>query len=290
MTKKTLSDGEIRARNAIRTFLTYSADTFSVSELTYRGARSQVYLRDKLKELDSDLGETRDGAPQNSLDYGAEMAEREIARDFPLLNSHTLIGLWGALEVCVDDVATGRLMSDDGGAAREAISRLRVQLGDLLYLDTEERWEWILDQLKRDLGSSLKTGVGQFESLLTAVGAGGSVDPKLRKTLHLVKAVRNLLAHRGGRVDAKFLADVPDTSLEIGTRIRVTSKQAASANFAMIRYADLLGERVGIRVGDDGYPEWMPTPDALLKDFSELLSSARSDEHHTPASTCDNDE
>jgi hypothetical protein len=263
--------GQDLSRHAIANFLRYAADALSLIDLTHDAARVLVNIRDQLAELDVEPDNDEGSRRQTSIEERAAVAERELEKDFPLLNSHTIVGLWGALEACVDDVAEGWIGSDEAQGAKETLSKMRVQLGGVLYLDPDERWRWLIEQVKKEQNSSLTSGVGQFESLLGAIGFGGDVQMDVRKTMFLVKAVRNLIAHNGGRVDRKFTESVSGTDLQIGQPLQINTRQAYAAVFAMVHYVESLAERKSLTRPSTDSPKWLPSPAQVLADFETVL-------------------
>lgn len=272
------------ARKAITDFIRYAADALSLIDIAQDSTRVLIRIRDGLRSLEDKPSSERDALIDRSIEERAAEAEMLHQNDFPLLNGHTLMGLWGALESCIDDVAVGVVTDDRAKGAHTTLARLRVPVADFLYLDDEDRWRWLIEQIKRETGSTLKAGVGQFESLLTSIGLGGELDPAIRKTLHVAKAVRNVLAHRGGKVDQRFLTACPDVRLPIGAQLRVTTAQAKSAAFAMTLYVENVGIRfLGplVSAGKDRRREWLPQPERILADFMGEFSSEHTDDHTT---------
>ncbi|MCI0615105.1 hypothetical protein L0244_19105 [bacterium] len=94
-----------------------------------------------------------------------------------------------------------------------------------MQVPEDERNEYILDLLHKELGTKLKVGVGRFESLLHAIGLGGGVHDLVRDSLFELAQVRNALIHRGGFADRKLIENCPWLNLNIGDPIRLTMEQ-----------------------------------------------------------------
>jgi hypothetical protein len=277
MRDRATKTGKKIARKAVADFIRYAADALDLISITQDSTRVVIRIRDGLRSLAVEPPSEEAALVDRAIEENAEVSEKLHRDDFSLLNGHTLMGLWGALEICIDDVALGAIKEDQAKGAHTTLARLRVPVGDFLYLDEEDRWPWLIEQIKREQNSTLKTGVGQFESLLAAIGLGGEVDPSLRKTLHLVKAVRNVLAHRGGKVDQRFQEACPDVRLPIGASLRITTEQTRSAAFAMILYVENVGTRVlgPLASQNDEYrrDDWLPASEKVLADFMGGFSS-----------------
>src|ERR1022692_3432671 len=69
----------------------------------------------------------------------AEFAQKEFDAGFPLLHAHTLVGLWGALEVAIDDLLVGILTNEPTLLQNDSFAKIRVPLADFEMLEKEER-------------------------------------------------------------------------------------------------------------------------------------------------------
>ncbi|MFD6142259.1 hypothetical protein [Promicromonospora sp. NPDC060271] len=246
----------IPGHGAVQGFMEYAADTFEAVGVAIRGAHVLVDTADLMRHYRS-AGAKVDPVDQELHD-AAVPARDSIAGDFAILHGHALMGAWGALEACIDDVAIDWLTETEGACALSATNTLKVSLGDYLALKGDARWPWLLDQIKRAQSSSLKSGVGQFETVLSAVGLGGGVDPHIRTAIHYTKAIRNVIAHKGGRVDARFVEACPDLGLTEGERLSVTSKQFLAGLTAMLAYSGAVYERSRVLAGAGARPPRLP--------------------------------
>jgi hypothetical protein len=238
-----------RFKKAIADFLRYAADTMTLIELTTRGARTIVGYRgihrriQDLEGADPNRWTVEDAARLESAERSASMAETEIARGFPLLHNHALMGLWGALEAMVDDVSANWLEAHPQYIASDHFPKIQVELGQFFALNAFEQKRHVVEEIKRKQGAVLRTGAGQFEGLLDAIGLGGPLDPDVRNVLRIAKSLRNVVAHRGGKVDARVIGDCPDLGLQLGRPIRISQKQMEAIIFAMWMYAEEINRR-----------------------------------------------
>jgi hypothetical protein len=137
----------------------------------------------------------------------AEAARQEVEADFPLLHAHSLVGVWGALETLIDDVAVAWLTHDKTLLTAVEFVNVKVPLGEFQRMTVVERIEYLLDQVPRPAG--VGGGFPRFESLLDKVMLGGPLDDDLRRTLIEAHQVRNVCAHRGGVADRRARAACP---------------------------------------------------------------------------------
>ena len=188
-----------------------------------------------------------------------DAAQVEIDSDFALLHSHSLMGVWGALEATVDDVAAGWIEHTNGVTADSAFAKLKVNVVQFLATPESQRHRFLIAELKRDLGSSLRTGVAQFEGLLKAVGLGGDVPAGVRRALVYAQQIRNVVAHRGGIADQRFVLACPALPFAVGDKVTVTSEQFFDLIGCFSMYAVVIADRIrartGMRLTGIGIPE-----------------------------------
>ncbi|QJU54352.1 hypothetical protein SCB71_14495 [Herbiconiux sp. KACC 21604] len=255
-------------------FLEHVAEVIDMIDLVHGGARTVQNIRAQLLGLRSESAVDRE-LPEG-LGVRADTAERLIRDDFSVFHSNCILGAWGALEATVDDFCVSQLKDSAVRDQLPALQALKVPLGEFLGRSEEERWDWVLEHLKVSRSSVLKPGVGQFESILGDVNLGGKVDDDLRKLLFEVKALRNAIAHRGGKVDQRLIDALPGWGMAIGDRIHVGYEQVVAALLGMSVYVDLVVHRSR---GTEWQPggSSAPSPQRLLSTFErpEAISQPR---------------
>src|SRR5690242_5096489 len=95
-------------------FIDYIYDVDDVMQLAEVGiGRIQSFpkmVRDLFPGIsDSDAVRKADEEWLEEQDKFAQLAQSEIDLDFPLLHSHALVGVWGALEYLIEDLAVAWL-------------------------------------------------------------------------------------------------------------------------------------------------------------------------------------
>jgi hypothetical protein len=73
----------------------------------------------------------------------------------------------------------------------------------------EDRAELMFIALKQKLSVALKPGVARMEELLEPVGLHGQINDAVRRLLLELGAVRNVLVHRNGITDKRFIVACP---------------------------------------------------------------------------------
>lgn len=173
----------------------------------------------------------------------ADLAQQEIDRGFPLLHNHALVGLWGALEAAIDDVCTARILDSPEILESGDLSKVKVNAAEFIKLGDTDRARVVFEELKRVTDATMKVGVGQFERLLNAVGVGGDVDPHVRNVIRIAKEMRNVVAHRAGIVDARFVSACADLNFARGDQLRINREQMHSVLFACVLYVEEVNRR-----------------------------------------------
>lgn len=119
---------------------------------------------------------------------------------------------------------------------RDEVRRIKGPIAELLSASPVERAEFLANALAQEVKAPLQKGVGRFEALLQAVGLGGKVDRTVRDVLFELLSVRNVLVHRNGRVDARFLENCPWLGHRLGDNLRITAAMSERYRPATIYY------------------------------------------------------
>ncbi len=131
----------------------------------------------------------------------------------------------------------------------EAIQKLKVSLGEYEAMDSDERCLYIIDRLQQEMESRNRRGIDRFELLFAAFGFETSLDERLKRDLLELYFVRNLLVHRRGIADRKFIQSCPWLRLSVGEQITITSAAYKKYTHAVLAYVIELIVRVGARIG-----------------------------------------
>lgn len=155
----------------------------------------------------------------------AAVAKTEIESGFATLHGINVVLLWGALESTIRDFLVVWLTKYPEARQITEIAKLKVRIGDYDILDFEDRMRYVLGLLERENGSALRPGIARFTQLLHFVGIVPKIDDKTKNTLLEMASVRNVIVHRAGIVDQRFLDLCPSSGWPLGGEIGVTSKQ-----------------------------------------------------------------
>lgn len=152
----------------------------------------------------------------------ADFAEKEAARDFPVLHAHATVALWGVLEATVEDLVLAYLENDPSCLTHQSFAPVRIPLAEFEQLEKPERLRLLLSEYKRNSKAELKLGIGRFETILEPVRLAGGMKEDLRRDLYEHQQVRNVIVHRGGVVDRRLLLNCPWLGFTAGTTIVVS--------------------------------------------------------------------
>jgi len=67
--------------------------------------------------------------------------------------------------------------------------------------------------------------------------------------------VRNVIVHRSGRADRRFVDACPDWGAKVGEPLKITQKQCTNYQHAVSEYVLAVAERVAARLGATDSPE-----------------------------------
>lgn len=259
---------EVVGEAALRDFLLYVISARDLIEMSEESAHFLTHVNDRMRETWASDETALQEHDNGSIARLNRLAQSEIAEDFPLLHSHSLVGLWGALEACISDVCVEWVDHLDPGDWSKEMAGLKVHLGEWSALPDTDRAPWLVDQIRKNRSSDLNRGIGQFESVLSAIGLGGHVDKSISDVMSQTKAIRNVIAHRGGRVDARFVRECPSFNMVVGEKLKLSGSQLVAAYTAMVMYVESILDRVLISKGKDpkgpeNLPPWVSSPEEL---------------------------
>ena len=192
--------------------------------------------------------------PQESLDKSlavADKAQSEIDTDFALLHEMSTITLWSSLEAMIKSFLALWLENEKSALNSKGVENLKIRLGEYLQLSGTERCEYILELLYREVRAPLQKGISGFETLLGVFGLSGAFDKDLKKDVFELHNVRNLLVHRRGIADLKFLEACPWLRTEAGKKHRVSNDDFSRYVHAVTEYVITVNDRVAIFFGEE---------------------------------------
>lgn len=237
-------------------FHEYVGETYRLCILSIRGiheVRQALGLAEVLYEAPGPVSRTPEPGEAEAIikeaKQFAELAQQEIGNDFPLMNAHALVGVWGALEVCIDDTIVAVLLHDSDIRKSELFMRVKVRVAEFEELDSDDRMRLLLDEAKRLLRLEHRIGPNVFESVLDTIGLSGPVDDALSKHILELQQLRHVLVHRGGMADQRLCGRCPWLGLKPGERIMLKRTDLSRLLRAVQSYAQQVEGRVIAKYG-----------------------------------------
>lgn len=181
----------------------------------------------------------------------ADLAEREIATGFPILFANALVALWSLLEETIRATVAAWLKNDPTVWQVDVIAKLRVRLGEYERLSKEERYYYVAELMESETSAGLRNGVARFEAMLKPLSLDGPVPDELRKDMFELGQVRNVIVHRGGRIDRQLTNSCPWLNFEVGNELSIKKEQFDQYLKAVQNYVLLIVCRIGEHFGKD---------------------------------------
>ncbi|MEU1270887.1 hypothetical protein [Streptomyces sp. NPDC005799] len=225
-------------------------ETGQLVEIAYVGTKAMIHL----DEVFGVIEEGRE-VPESRLTQRKDqvkLARTQIDSEFRLLHGHALMGTWGALESLIEDTVEAWMAFRPEVLLHQNFAKIRVPLAEFLSLTDEQRVRLLVSEVQRDLKLDLRSGVTKFEKLLSSVGLGGPVDPRVRDALFEAQCIRNVLAHRAGIADQRFIDACPSYGLSIGDRLAIDKGTYRRLNFSFYVYGNIVINRILATLGRDG--------------------------------------
>ncbi len=164
-------------------------------------------------------------AVEDNLQAMCQAAERVAHEDregFPVLFAHAAVGVWTAVEVLSNDFALAWLRNHRQAWQADGVASIAMPIGDYQRLNEEERSRFVLRELSRTKKVDLRDGLGKLTALLDEFSLKPKTGANVRRALHELGQVRNVLVHCAGCADGKFINECPWFETKLGGRIRVS--------------------------------------------------------------------
>jgi hypothetical protein len=168
--------------------------------------------------------------------FQAELAEREISSDFPIIHSQAVVSIWSGLENLIHTLLAQWVMNRPDTLLRPAWKNLKITLGDYEALDQEEKAHYVVGILEQTLAAPLRQGVNRFETLLSTIGLDGYVPEEIKRPIFEMQQCRNVIVHKRGIVDKRFCDACPWLKMTAGERLSVGHKVYRAYDEAAGRY------------------------------------------------------
>jgi hypothetical protein len=139
----------------------------------------------------------------------ADLAQREVSNGFPVLHSQQVVSIWSSIECFVEDMLVAWLANDPEAMKSERVRKIKIPLTDFDRMSESERKYFLVSELQRDPEFARKNEIEKFESLLALAGLFGNIDAAVKRDLIELGHTRNVLLHRRGIADAKFVQACP---------------------------------------------------------------------------------
>ena len=132
------------------------------------------------------------------------------------------------------------------------VAKLKIPIARYQQLDENERPRLVISELSRSLSTDLRKGVGKLKSILAVFGLAPVVGPNVRRALHELCQVRNVIVHCGGVADEKLIKECPWLESKVGENFQVDHPVFGWYYGAARRYAERVSSQAMIALGFDG--------------------------------------
>lgn len=218
-------------RGPFEAFKSFAAYSKQIEELLFLSiyAVSHLHGASRLAEVVSEVKSDLDGEEHRTppeelarIRKMEDLAQEQRAKGHPMLVAHSVVALWSALEATIPAFCADWIVSQPSCLSSDDLSRVRVPASLLGATDRRAAASAVVDEISRQIDSSLKPGIGRFQGVLEKLGITFPIDDKIRGSLFELSKVRNLVVHRFGRVDLRFVGECPRFKLSVGEELRLT--------------------------------------------------------------------
>ena len=237
-------------------FSNYIAESQRLGHVVHLSCRGISMLRGAPRMIEvvkkvhgDDTPETSESLKNAKIE--AKLAQHEVDSGFPVLHAWAIVGLWAILESLIRTFVEEWLKHKRTAWQVEPIKRLRIRLGQYESIPRSQKYMFVTELLEKELGAGLKSGVTRFEALLEPFGLSGDVPDNIRQIIYEFGQVRNVIAHRGSKIDRQLLDACPWIGGQIGSDLHVSAVMFIKYQFIAQAYIVLIICRVGEYFGVD---------------------------------------
>lgn len=215
------------------------------------------------------LGAERDARLEAAAERAA-MADAESAAGHPGLNALVLVGMLGALDAMVESLVPSLRAELAWRRTRSAEPEV-LAAADQGSVDAVKRALLaVATDLQRKPGNRpWGSGPNRWEKLLANVGLEAPDERPLPEglvaALTEIAALRHVLVHRAGRVDAKALAECPTLPYRVGELVRLDRREYRRYSAAVRAYGGEVFRRLLVLT----LPDEPPPPGDLAEWFNQ---------------------
>jgi hypothetical protein len=182
------------------------------------------------------------------------LAQVEVDEGFPTLHRQVALSLWSSLEWLISDLLANWLANEPNALSIESVRKVKVSIADYENFSGMDKYYYLLSEIERDTKSELRQGVNRFESTLQVFGLAGNVPENIKRDLFEFGHVRNVLVHRNGVADARFVLACPWLNLSAGQPVTVDDARLKRYIHAVTEYVGLLIGRLKSHFGQEDQP------------------------------------
>lgn len=226
----------------------YHLTMVGISMIIHRSERLELLTAELVqtaKKLDPSYREREEHKQvRENAKKEADLAREEADKGFPVLHQQSTVALWAALEAYVRRFMANWFANQPGGTRLDEIRKVKIRLVDYEEMSTEEKYDYLVGELERDLGVLFRQGPNRFEALFNLIGLSGRIEESTQRDLFELSQVRNVITHRRGIVDRRFADACPWMGVHSGDTLVVTSEAYHRYCDAVSNYETLIYARV----------------------------------------------
>lgn len=143
-----------------------------------------------------------------------------IQNDYSVINIHSLVSMWSAVEVAIEDTVVLFLIKEASALkllANAGVKTASFEPGPILHEDARR----LFSRIERKLREKLKIGEFYIE-LFNLLGIKLNYSCHLLSKMEEINNVRNCLMHRGGIIDARAAQSVAALRPFLGKQMPIT--------------------------------------------------------------------
>lgn len=155
------------------------------------------------------------------------IADKEIGDAFITSYSEAIVTIYSIVEAAVSNVARLIFPLVPEVAEHDKFKKASIPFAKIIGMDTENIYEYFYELYEREVTQGGKYGYNRFDAILKPLNieTSGKLKNNQANDIFELAQVRNVVVHKLGIADKKFIEIFPNFGIQSGSRIVIKQEQ-----------------------------------------------------------------
>jgi hypothetical protein len=165
------------------------------------------------------------------------------------LYAQGIVYLWTSLESLVKKLMEALINFDKEILTSESFRKVNIPMADFFQLGEDEKSQYLVDLIIKNISFGNKHGVEKFECYLDAFGLSGAVSNNDKKRILVLHHLRNCIVHNDSTADTRFCKQCSWLGYHVGDKLVVSESDFKSYFTSVLSYIQEIFYRLNENLG-----------------------------------------